>query len=89
MLFREGWILTPAEGQLALVFDVMVSAIPRFHLHPHMLTYYSSDVCVSLFRMSRKETRLASQSVRLRSPEWTLTSQREIATGKSVSTWYI
>jgi hypothetical protein len=32
-----------AACQLALVRDVMASAIPVFHLHPHMLTYYPCD----------------------------------------------
>jgi hypothetical protein len=36
-------VVSRAEGQLALVRDVMASPIPIFHLHPHMLTYYPCD----------------------------------------------
>jgi hypothetical protein len=35
--------LSRAEGQLALVRDVMASAISILHLHPHLLMYYPCD----------------------------------------------
>jgi hypothetical protein len=35
--------MSRAEGQLALVRDVKASAIPGFHLTPHLLAYYPCD----------------------------------------------